>query len=198
MIIYKTTNLINGKIYIGQDYYDNPDYLGSGLLLERAIIKHGRKNFRKEILERCSSKDELDLKEIFWIQKLNSINKKIGYNIAEGGSGGNTISNHPKNKEFRKFLSERNKELYKDKTKHPMFGKSQTIESNNKRRDKLLGIKRNQETRDKQSKSASGRNNSAYGKIWIHNKKIGKNKLILPEEYNEYFNIGWEKGMILK
>lgn len=197
MIIYRTINLVNGKIYIGQDYYNNPQYLGSGILLERAIIKYGKENFRKEILEKCISKNDLDLKEIYWIQKLDSTNKEIGYNISSGGSGGNTISNHPKNTEFRKFLSERNKEFYKEKSNHPMFGKIQTPESNEKRRNSILGIKRSKETRNKQSKSALGKNNSAYGKIWIHNKKIIKNKLIDPNEYQNYLKNGWEKGMIL-
>jgi hypothetical protein len=41
MIIYKTTCLINGKIYVGQDSKNNPDYLGSGIYLNRAIKKHG-------------------------------------------------------------------------------------------------------------------------------------------------------------
>ena len=41
MIIYKTTNLVNGKIYIGQDSNNNPNYYGSGTLLHKAIKKYG-------------------------------------------------------------------------------------------------------------------------------------------------------------
>lgn len=90
MIIYKTTNLINGNFYIGQDSKNNPSYLGSGNLLNRAIKKYGRENFIKEIVEQCDSKQHLDEREIFWISKLKPL-----YNIAKGGSGGDTYSNHP-------------------------------------------------------------------------------------------------------
>lgn len=88
MIIYKTTNLINGKYYIGKDKYNNPSYLGSGVVFQKALKKYGKSNFRKEILEECSSFDELNQKEIYWIKKLNATNKKIGYNVAIGGTGG--------------------------------------------------------------------------------------------------------------
>lgn len=50
MIIYKTTNLINNKIYIGQDSKNNPEYLGSGLKLLKALIKV--KNFQKKQLKK--------------------------------------------------------------------------------------------------------------------------------------------------
>jgi hypothetical protein len=65
MIIYKTTNLLNNKIYIGQDKFNNPKYLGSGKLLNISIKKHGIQNFKKEILEECNSKKELNEREIF-------------------------------------------------------------------------------------------------------------------------------------
>ena len=42
MIIYKTKNLVNNKIYIGQDKNNNPKYLGSGLILNRSIKKYGK------------------------------------------------------------------------------------------------------------------------------------------------------------
>ena len=90
VIIYKTTNLINGNYYIGQDSKNNKQYLGSGKLLNKAIKKYGRDNFQKEILEYCNSKDELNEREIFWINKLHPI-----YNIARGGNGGDTYTNHP-------------------------------------------------------------------------------------------------------
>jgi len=51
MEIYKTTNKINGKIYIGKDTTSNPQYLGSGKLIKRAILKYGVENFTKEILD---------------------------------------------------------------------------------------------------------------------------------------------------
>jgi len=90
MIIYKTINLINKNFYIGQDSKNDTGYLGSGKLLKRAIQKYGRNNFQKEVLEYCETKEELNEREIFWIEKLKPI-----YNIAKGGSGGDTITNHP-------------------------------------------------------------------------------------------------------
>lgn len=100
MVIYKTTNLVNGKIYIGKDSKNNPKYLGSGKLLKRSIQKYGILNFNKEILEYCDSDDILNEKEIYWIDKYKSYDTKIGYNIALGGNGGDTISNHPNKKEI--------------------------------------------------------------------------------------------------
>lgn len=87
MIIYKTINLVNGKIYIGQDTKDNKYYLGSGKILRVAIKKYGKDNFKKEIIETCKTQEELNIREIFWINYYNSTNRKIGYNIAYGGFG---------------------------------------------------------------------------------------------------------------
>lgn len=87
MVIYKTTNLVNGKIYIGQDSKNNPGYLGSGKIIKYAIKKYGKENFKKEILETCNTKDILDERERFWIKELNSRDKNVGYNITEGGEG---------------------------------------------------------------------------------------------------------------
>ncbi len=101
MIIYKTTNLINNKFYIGQDKHNNPDYYGSGIILKEAIKKYGKENFQKEILEECSSSEFLNDREIYWIDFYNSTNREIGYNITRGGDGGDTYSF---NKEERKIL----------------------------------------------------------------------------------------------
>ena len=49
MIVYLITNLINGKRYIGMDSKNNPQYLGSGTLILKAIKKYGKENFKKEI-----------------------------------------------------------------------------------------------------------------------------------------------------
>lgn len=91
MIVYKTTNLLNNKIYIGKDSKNNELYLGSGLLLQKAIKKYGKENFKKEILEYCNNTVELNEKEKFWINFYDSRNVEIGYNLAEGGDGGRTV-----------------------------------------------------------------------------------------------------------
>jgi len=88
MIIYKTTNLINDKIYVGQTTIDDLKYYGSGTGLLLAIKKYGKKNFKREILEECSSINELNEQEIYWIDKLNATDKDVGYNISDGGLGG--------------------------------------------------------------------------------------------------------------
>lgn len=93
-IIYKTTNLRNGKIYIGKDKINNPSYLGSGVMLSQAIIKYGRESFKKETLEECSD-NIIDEREQHWIAALNSTDRTIGYNITLGGTGGDTTSRHP-------------------------------------------------------------------------------------------------------
>lgn len=85
MIIYKTTNLINNKIYVGQDSKNNPNYYGSGKILKAAIKKYGKINFKKEILEHCRTRDELNDCEKYWICELESQNPNIGYNITAGG-----------------------------------------------------------------------------------------------------------------
>lgn len=106
MIIYKITNLVNSKIYIGQDKRNNPNYLGSGKILHLAFKKYGTENFIKEIIEECESKEHLDERERYWINFYKSTDRNIGYNIALGGDGGDTISNHPDNDLIRQKHSE--------------------------------------------------------------------------------------------
>lgn len=88
--IYKTTNLINGKFYIGKHSTTdlNDSYLGSGLLLQEAIEKYGRENFSREILEFCSDYSDLNRTEKQYITS-NLISLEECYNIALGGQGGN-------------------------------------------------------------------------------------------------------------
>ena len=88
--IYKTTNLINNKIYIGKRVKSKFDiyYYGSGKILKLALAKYGKENFICEALEWCACADELSARERYWIKTLDSRNPAIGYNIANGGNGG--------------------------------------------------------------------------------------------------------------
>lgn len=129
MIIYKTTNQINGKFYVGQDSKNNPDYLGSGLILNRAINKYGKDNFVKEIIEECSSKEELNEREIYWINKLDATKN---YNIAIGGNGGDTYTNNPNLDKIKKKLTGENNGFY---------GKKHTEETKRKMSESQKGRK---------------------------------------------------------
>lgn len=91
MVIYKTTNLINGKFYVGKDEKNNSEYLGSGKILRLAIKKNGVENFKKEIIENCKTREELNEREKHWINILSATT--LGYNIADGGTGGKTKFN---------------------------------------------------------------------------------------------------------
>jgi len=115
MIIYKTTNLVNGKIYIGQDSNNNPNYYGSGTLLHKAIKKYGKDQFMKEIIEHCNSKTELNKRETYWIQQTNSQNTDIGYNITSGGDG---IDSELARKLIKKQWSDPNSKLNSLDTKN--------------------------------------------------------------------------------
>lgn len=95
MVVYITTNLINSKRYIGRDMYNDPKYLGSGKLLKKAIDKYGRSNFKKDILQECSTLDELKLAEEYWIQHYNASNSNEFYNILNSSTGGDSLTNHP-------------------------------------------------------------------------------------------------------
>ena len=88
--IYKTTNSINGKIYIGKHKSDefDPLYKGSGSYLWRAINKYGWNNFYVEMLCPCFSLEELNSEEIFLIDYFNSRDHQLGYNLMKGGDGG--------------------------------------------------------------------------------------------------------------
>jgi group I intron endonuclease len=109
MIIYKTTNLINGKFYIGKDLYNNSSYFGSGILLKNAILKYGINNFKKEILEYCECREFLNDREKYWISHLKSQDRSIGYNIHSGGDGGDTFSGKHHSDESKEKSSKSNK-----------------------------------------------------------------------------------------
>lgn len=174
MIIYKTINLINGKFYVGKDCKNNPDYLGSGLLINKAIKKYGRDSFKKEIIEKCISKEQLNKQENYWIKKLDSTNPKIGYNIAEGGCGGDTFSNNPNKKEIAKAISNR----YKDKD----FKDRNTIRLRNSYDDNKESI------RKKISASLKGKKKSKeHIALIIKNRRnyLGKNNPFFGKHHTE-------------
>jgi hypothetical protein len=88
-LIYSTTCLINGKIYVGKHITSDPldSYLGSGRLLKRAIRKYGKPAFQKQILHFCDSEEDMNRKEAEIVTEEFCASDE-NYNLCEGGSGG--------------------------------------------------------------------------------------------------------------
>lgn len=91
-VIYCVTNSVNGKRYVGQTIQTlNARWRlhktsGACRLLRRAIDKYGESSFDICVLEPANSKTELDLAEIEWIFKMNTLDPSVGYNLKDGGS----------------------------------------------------------------------------------------------------------------
>lgn len=112
MIIYKFTNKIDGKDYIGQttqslearvsQHFSDAKSGRRDYVIDRAIRKYGRENFIIEKWDDALSIDELNKMEIFWIKELNTLAPN-GYNLLEGGK------NAKHTEETKKKLSESRK-----------------------------------------------------------------------------------------
>jgi len=93
MQVYLVTNLINGKMYVGQTvrpmnvrWYQHKQETSHVSCLRNAIKKYGEENFAIDNLHACNSKEEMDFVEIFYISFLNTKSPN-GYNLTEGGEG---------------------------------------------------------------------------------------------------------------
>lgn len=153
--IYKTTNILNNKFYIGKRHYKKKDdkwYLGSGVLLKKAIEKYGRENFKKEIIEWCFSPEEVNVREKFWITKLDALNPKIAYNLAPGGDGGFWGEEACK-KISMKLKGMKRPPEFGNKVSKALKGKKKSQEHIEKVRNALIGRKRTEEEIENMSKA---------------------------------------------
>lgn len=109
--IYKITNKLNGKIYIGKHQTENPNdpYYGSGKAIKDAIRKHGKENFIKEILFDFDTEDEMNLKERELITE-EFVAREDTYNLGVGGEGGAHFKGKKHSDEVREIIRQSNKE----------------------------------------------------------------------------------------
>jgi len=194
-IIYKTTNAITGKYYVGchQTVNLNDGYLGSGKHLRYAIKKYGIDNFKFEILYSVSSKEEM-----FELER-NIVNEDLvknpqTYNLKIGGSGGNPGI-------MGAFTGKKHSEETKEKQRRASLRQVTTDE---KRRKLSVNsaMKNNPEIRKKVSETLTGRicsdehcrrvAEANIGTILINNGVIAKR--IPKDELANYKNTEWSKG----
>lgn len=128
----------NGHGYSGNEYFS------------RAILKYGWQNFIHEILFEGITQNEAEQKEVELIAYYKSNNKDFGYNQTNGGEAtfGYKFSDEQKEK-----LSKAQKKRLKDKTNHPLFGKSHSDETRDKIRNGNKGHKHSKEHKNKISNS---------------------------------------------
>lgn len=158
--IYRTTNLINNKVYIGKhekSEYDS-SYYGSGKILQQAIQKYGIENFSNEILFECDTIEELNSLEISTIKEYKEKYGKDCYNIAFGGDGGNVwrYSDEEDREDFRERMTLINQErcrseTFKEKTSKRMSEKYMDEKERQKQSERICEAWSNPELRKQQS-----------------------------------------------
>lgn len=197
-LVYKITNQINGKIYIGVHKTTNvdDDYMGSGKLIKAAIKKYGVENFKKEILAQFESADEMFNEEKNLISQLSP-----EYNLHPGGNGGWEYINKNKLAPGWKYVNTNglhNRSLGGRNN----LGRKNSLESRlrmsaaQRKSPSFLGKQHTDETKkkigQKNSLNQAGANNSQFGTMWITNgqdsKKVSSRDEIPPN---------WRQGRII-
>jgi group I intron endonuclease len=179
--VYRTTNLIDGKFYIGVHQTSNQDdhYLGSGKWIRRAIKKYGAENFVKEVLYSFDSKEEAYTKEKQLVTE-EVLNSGSCYNLKIGGEGGWDFA--------RKSLLD----------KFPngvQYGRTHSKETKSRISNSRTGLIATEETKMKMSLALKGKyvgeKSKGYGTKWISNgieeKQISK---------SENLPAGWQYGRV--
>lgn len=168
MFIYKITNKINNKVYIGKTKNSIKSRFSKHLKnaknkvnrhLYDSMNHYGYDNFEISLIEECQSLDELEEREKYWIKEFDSISPN-GYNMTIGGDGGDTLFN---------WSEEEKRELWDNQAK------------------KRLGKKRTSKQRENMSFSAKER----------ENKKTENDKKIISEKISKTLKQKYKSGELI-
>jgi group I intron endonuclease len=146
MLIYKATNKINGKFYIGKTvntldirkgHHIAKSKRETGQAFHRALKKYGPDNFKWEVLTKCKNENTLSKKELYWLRKYYGKNYEklgcIGYNMVALSGGGDTFSTHPNKEKIRAKQIGKNNSFYgKNHTKEAINKISKYLSENRK------------------------------------------------------------------
>ena len=144
--VYRTTNSINDKVYVGLHSTPNlqDGYIGSGIAFKRAVKKYGRLNFNFEVLSYCESREQAEaLEEVLIKDHRNILGHDQVYNILDG----KTYCGYGKDHPFYNLKGEN----------HHWFGRKHSEETIQKMSEVKLGHKKSEEARKRMSESAKGK-----------------------------------------
>ena len=215
--VYKITNLIDGKIYIGVHKTNNLDdgYMGSGKYLRRAIEKYGIENFHKEYLAIFDTSEEMFEMESELVNE-DFVKNKETYNLKLGGEGGfdylnSTGKNHLHNNRKKsienlklgivrqKWLWE-NDEDWANTQRKALSNRAKIYFETHA--GTFKGKKHTIETKkiigEKAKIYQKGERNSQYGTIWIYNLELKESKKIKKDDFPNWKQDGWLKGRKMK
>ena len=220
-LVYKITNNLNDKIYIGVHSTNkiDDDYMGSGNLIIKSIEKYGIENFTKEVLFDLSDKDEMyemeaKLVNKEFIQRDDTYNLSLGGDVAYDTSGYITVKDKNGNTFLvsvtdPRYLSgelvgiSKNTVVVKDKYNNIFqVDKNESKYLSGEYVGITFGCTISEEHKRKigkaNSKHQKGSKNSNYGKCWIYNIKLKESKSINKEELQQWLDKDWKKGRKIK
>ena len=193
--IYKVTNQISGKFYIGAHKTKdlNDGYMGSGKYLKHAIEKHGAENFTKEILYVFDNPNEMYTKEAEIVNE-DFLAEENTYNLKVGGFGGfdyinaNVTDEQKKRRAIlgRQAANETLKTKYGENWSVILSKLARAAVSPEKHklacsdragaRNGMFGKVHSDEAKEKMRQAHTGEKNSQLGTYWIYNPETGENK----------------------
>jgi len=154
--VYLTTNLVNGKLYVGQRKGSfDPSYLGSGVLLRRAVAKHGREAFKVEVLAETDSMEELNSLEVDFIDFFCAVKDPCFYNLTSSSIGHSCEDRIEKLRRYARSRPESHNRAIsvarmgkhgRPGEAHPMYGKSHSEEAKKRIGDWSRGKKAETDT----------------------------------------------------
>lgn len=209
--VYKITNNINGKVYVGAHVTDDldDDYMGSGIHIARAIKKHGLDNFTKEILHTFDSVEEMYAKEAEIVNE-DFVKRKDTYNMVVGGKGGfEYVNQNGLNLGFKhinenglslgfKYINDNKLSPRFDSTKQSEFAKRRWAKFSPEERGKEAHKGHTEDTYSKISATLKQKYSTSShhlkGKAWVYNPATKKQKSVLKEEIQTFLEQGWVRG----
>lgn len=202
-LVYKITNLVNQKIYIGvhRTCDINDSYMGSGTIIKRAINKYGKHNFKKEILFIFDNEEEMFAKEAELVNE-EFVKRKDTYNNSIGGNSGDfkqALQNYQqlmKDPEFYKNWKEKILKVVKNPERNEKASRSlkkfyETHEGSFKGKHHTEKSKQKMREIAQKLNHQKGENNNMYGKRWVSNPVTKEVKKIDKQDLQTYLDNGW-------